>query len=224
METTRHCKYLIATLFGIALLGACSAESIAERALEQAIEAGADGEQVDLDFDLDDEGEATLSIGGQTITVDTENGGVNFDGIDNGGNDESFSISATEQGDTVVVELHDEDGTIVTTSGTQLPDEWPASIQIIDGAQNLTANKADTPDGSVMNAGFTVQASPDDAIGYYQNLFSDWESLGASDTRVDGDVILFNQFQRGEVLGSVRVLGGPGEPTHVDITFLTGTF
>lgn len=157
MPRSRFLISLAGAALGISLLGACSAESLAEFGLERALESSADGD-VDIDFsnggiNLDSE------EGSFSINFDEDSGGIFFDSdegsgsilFDDEGNivydtDEgSGTVSITNQGIVVDGDGDDQDATLnfnadgtgatLTTDGgqaqfglTEAPPSWPGFI------------------------------------------------------------------------------------------------
>lgn len=100
MPRSRFLISLAGAALGISLLGACSAESLAEFGLERALESSAEGD-VDIDFgnggfNLDSE------EGSFSINFDEDNGGIFFDSEDGSGSiifdDEGNIVYDTDEG------------------------------------------------------------------------------------------------------------------------------
>ncbi len=100
MSQSRILTSIAAASLGILLLGACSAESLTERAASFGLEQAIEGDQ-DIDLDFSDEG------GGFSISTDEGEFSLSFD-EDNGG-----IVFNTDEGDGVI--SFDEDGIVFNT-------------------------------------------------------------------------------------------------------------
>lgn len=118
MSRPRILASIATAALGIAMLGACSAESLTERAiglgLEQAIEGN---EDINLDFGDDGAGGFSISTeeGDFAISFDEDNGGITFDTEDGAGEisfDEDGIVFDTDAGDGVI-SFDEDNGEIV---------------------------------------------------------------------------------------------------------------
>ena len=117
MSRSRILSSLAAASLGIALLGACSAESLTERAASYGLERAVEGDQdIDLDFSGDGSGGFSVSTeeGDFALNFDEENGGIVFN-TDDGDGVISFGengiVFNTDEGDGVV-SFDEENGSI----------------------------------------------------------------------------------------------------------------
>ena len=155
---TRLFTAAVSALMGVLVLGACSAESIAELGVEQMIEAQTDGE-VDLDFGdggfsiSTEEGDLDIAFDGETgIVFDSHEGGgvIQFDDDGSIRLDSDFGSAQArvdDDGSVVITgDDHDEefvmsfdagggettmvlDDMVVTTSQRR-PDDWPTFLAV----------------------------------------------------------------------------------------------
>lgn len=130
----------------IALLAACSPESLIEEAAERAIE-NETGESVDLDIDLDsDDG---------SLTIKDENGEtvIDFDAEDD------------------VVRIETEDGS-QAISGGELAEGWPEHYPLPDGANVLSSLRFEDANEGVVtyNASFDGVSGFDDAEALFRSF------------------------------------------------------
>lgn len=170
MSRTRILASLAAAALGIATLGACSTESLTERAvsfgLEQAIEGN---EDINLDFGDDGSGGFSISTeeGDFAISFDEDNGGITFDTEDGAGAisfDEDGIVFDTDEGDGVI-SFDEENGEIVfeTDAG-----DGVISFDEDNGTVNF--------EGDAGSAAFGTNDVPDSwpaAIGVPQTVNSD---------------------------------------------------
>jgi len=157
MPRSRFLMTIAGAALGISLLGACSAESLAEFGLERALESSAEG---DVDIDLSNGGfNLNSEEGNFSINFDEDNGGIFFDSDEGSGSilfdDEGNIVYDTDEG-SGTVSISDEGivvdgdgegqdasfnfnadgsgGTITTEDGvaqfglTEAPATWPGFI------------------------------------------------------------------------------------------------
>ena len=145
MSRSRILSSIAAAGLGIVMLGACSAESLTERAATFGLEQAIEGDQ-DIDFDFGQDGSGGFSIsteeGDFSLNFDEDNGGIVFN---------------TDEGDGVI--SFDEDGIVFNTDegdGVISFDQDNGSINFDtdegDGAINFDDNggvSIETEDGSL---------------------------------------------------------------------------
>ena len=168
MSRSRILSSLAAASLGIALLGACSAESLTERAASYGLERAVEGDQdIDLDFSGDGSGGFSVSTeeGDFALNFDEENGGIVFNTDEGDGvisfDEENGSINFdTDQGDGAI-NFDDDGGVTIQTDEGELgiftsQDTQPTWLQalgvpatLVPGSQNF----------SVLDLGDTVVTS-----------------------------------------------------------------
>ena len=117
MPRSRFLMTIAGAALGISLLGACSAESLAEFGLERAIESSGEG---DVDIDLSNGGiNLNSEEGSFSINFDEDNGGIFFDSEEGSGSilfdDEGNIVYDTDEG-SGTVSISDE-GIVVDGDG-----------------------------------------------------------------------------------------------------------
>lgn len=144
MSRSRIVSSLAAASLGIALLGACSAESLTERAASFGLEQAIEGNQ-DIDLDFGDDG-----VGGFSISTDEGDFSLNFD-EDNGG-----IVFNTDEGDGVI--SFDENGIVFNT------DEGDGVISFDEenGSINFDTDQGDGALTFDDEGGFTLQTDEGD--------------------------------------------------------------
>ena len=187
----------IISIAAVVIITGCSGESIAEKVVENRIEAES-GEDVDID----------LSDG--SFSIQTEDGDIEFnsdgdgnfsiEGIDGDGQD--FSVNS-EDGATVV---ESEDGTATFEMGTELPADFP-EVPLPDDLRIQFTNVIDTGAG-VMH--MLVGVVPDDGSAYLDTITGYLESQGYTQQMItntpDGSVFSY-------VKGTDAVTGSIGPDT-----------
>ncbi|MDG1088133.1 MAG: hypothetical protein P8P20_10380 [Acidimicrobiales bacterium] len=168
MSRSRILSSLAAASLGIALLGACSAESLTERAASYGLERAVEGDQdIDLDFSGDGSGGFSVSTeeGDFALNFDEENGCIVFSTDEGDGvisfDEENGSINFdTDQGDGAI-NFDDDGGVTIQTDEGELgiftsQDTQPTWLQalgvpatLVPGSQNF----------SVLDLGDTVVTS-----------------------------------------------------------------
>lgn len=189
----------------IGLASACSAEGIAERVIEDRIEAET-GENVDID--LDGDGSFSIETDEGTIEFDASgDGDVSVRGVDGEGGE--FSIDS-ENGVTVI-ETDDGEATIVQGGG-DLPDGFPDDVVLPDGLEIDLSQRMDVGDDQI---GYLVIGSFDgDWQTYFDALVESLTAAGYEEeqrtTTAGGGVL---SYRRGDtaVFGNVGESGTPGE-------------
>jgi len=231
MSRSRILSSLAAASLGIALLGACSAESLTERAASYGLERAVEGDQdIDLDFSGDGSGSFSVSTeeGDFALNFDEENGGIVFSTDEGDGvisfDEENGSINFdTDQGDGAI-NFDDDGGVTIQTDEGELgiftsQDTQPTWLQalgvpatLVPGSQNF----------SVLDLGDTVVTSgvfnhdpnePYAATSIATLLSSGWTQNIASDQ--DGTV--FAQLTGPD--GSIaQVIGDNSGYTTISVT------
>lgn len=166
-----------AVVMGI-VLGACSGEDLAERVVENQLEAES-GEDVDIDIDDGD------------FSVRTEEGEITFDADDDGGvsvsgssEDGEFSIES-DDGETV---FESEDGSATVSSSGDVPEGFPSSVPLPSGLTILVSQAVDM-DGE---QNYIISGSVDDDAAQVARTYIDQlEAAG------------FEQIQLTETSGAV---------------------
>jgi hypothetical protein len=130
------------------VLSACSGEDIAEKAIEQQLEAEGDG---DVDVDIDEDGGISIQgpDGSTVINIDEDGGNIEIGGEDGA----NMVIEGT--GDDAEIRIEGSDGETFI-SNTQLPDNFPSEVPIPDGIEIQLGQTSSTPDGDMfLIAGLT---------------------------------------------------------------------
>lgn len=165
MSRSRMLSSIVAGALGIALLGACSTESLTEAAvsfgLEQAIEGN---EDIDLDFGHDGSGGISISTaeGDFALNFDEDNGGITFDTDDSAGSivfDEDGIVFDTDEGDGVI-SFDENNGEIVF--------DTDAGDGVISFDEEAGTVSFDGDDGSAVFGGSQVPENWPAAIGVPQ--------------------------------------------------------
>ncbi len=210
MFRTRIVSSIAAATIGIALLGACSAESLAERAvgfgLEQAVEGD---ENIDLDFSGDggfsietEEGSFSLDLSeeGGGIVFDTDDGSgvinVSEDGIVFDTDDGSGAINLSEDGEVV---FQSDDGTSAVFGGTDVPANWPAVVGVPQSAtpENTFFNSFNTDTERSVSGVFQHSADDPFAEEVVNRLLADgWSADSSNQTG-------FANFTKGEMTATM---------------------
>jgi len=145
MSRSRIISSLAAAALGISLFGACSAESLTERAVEFGLEQAIEGNE-DLNIDLDGDGAGGFSIstdeGDFAINFDQENGGISFNSDEGEGTisfGENGIVYDTDEG-SGIINFDEENGAINFQT-----DEGDGSIQIDEesGTVNFQTDEGD---------------------------------------------------------------------------------
>jgi len=147
MSRSRILSSIATASLGIALLGACSAEALTERAASFGLEQAIEGDQdIDLDFGQDGSGGFSISTdeGDFSLNFDEDNGGIVFNTDEGDGVisfDENGIVFNTDEGDGVI-SFDEENGSINFETDTDAGD---GSINFGDNG-DVTI---DTEDGSL---------------------------------------------------------------------------
>ena len=168
MSRSRILSSLAAASLGIALLGACSAESLTERAASYGLERAVEGDQdIDLDFSGDGSGGFSVSTeeGDFALNFDEENGGIVFSTDEGDGvisfDEENGSINFdTDQGDGAInfdddggVTIQTDEGELGIFTSQDAPPTWPQALGVpatlVPGSQSF----------SILDLGDTVVTS-----------------------------------------------------------------
>jgi hypothetical protein len=123
------------------VLSACSGEDIAEKAIEQQLEAEGDG---DVDVDIDEDGGISIQgpDGSTVINVDEDGGNIEIGGEDGA----NMVIEGT--GDDAEIRIEGSDGETFI-SNTQLPDNFPSNVPLPDGLDVQLGQTSSSPDGDI---------------------------------------------------------------------------
>lgn len=155
MSRSRILTSIAAAALGVAALGACSADSLAERAASFGLEQAIEGNE-DIDFDFGDDGSGGFSItteeGEFSLNFDDENGAITFDTDEGSGVislDENGIVYDTDEG-SGTISIDEDAGQINFDTdqgdGTISFDEDSVVIETEDGDFGII-NSADVPDG-----------------------------------------------------------------------------
>lgn len=192
----------------LAVVGAgCSGEDLAERVVENRIEAES-GEDVDIDLD------------GGSIRVETDEGTfeMNADGdgnvsIEGSGADGNISIDS-EDGVTVI---ESEDGTAtIDQAGAGVPDGFPDSVPLPDGFDPQFSQSMSTPEGDGWILGGEMDGPASDIGDSYLSALeaAGFEQLQRTETP---DALIFT-FDNG-TYSVTGLIGEDGDaPTYVNLT------
>lgn len=238
MSRSRILSSIAAAALGVSLLGACSAESLAEFGLERALESSAEG---DVDIDLSNGGfNITSDEGDFAINFDEDNGGIFFDSEDGSGSivfdDEGNIVYDTDEGsgtitvddDGIVIDGDNAEGTIafaddgnggatITTEEgsaqfglTTAPPTWPGLIG--QPSTNIdgqtTYSVLDSEDGQAQTANFYHDAGENFAQAVIDRLTGAGFVSSVTSTTPDG---VFAQMQNEDTF--VMVIGDRGTTT-----------
>ena len=199
MSRSRILSSIAAASLGIIMLGACSAESLTERAASFGLEQAVEGDQ-DIDLDFSDDG------GGFSISTDEGDFALSFD-EDNGG-----IVFNTEEGDGVI--SFDEDGIVFNT------DEGDGVISFDEENGTITLD-SDQGDGAIKfdDDGFTIETE-DGNLGIFGSTDAppSWpQGLGLPATNVPGSES-FSVLDLGETVVTTGVfLHDVAEPYGMSI-------
>lgn len=154
MPRTRFFTAIAGAALGVSLLGACSAESIAEFGFEQALEASAEGD-ADIDLDFSNGGFSVNSEDGDfSINFDEEAGGIVFESDEGSG-----SILFDEEAGGIVFDTDEGEGTInFSEDGIVFDAEGTEN----DGTLNFNDNGGATLNTDGATSYFGVTTQPDD--------------------------------------------------------------
>jgi hypothetical protein len=165
----------------IAVVGAagCSGEDLAERVVENRLEAESGG---DVDIDLDD-GNIRIESDEGTFEMNADgDGNISIEGSGAEGN-----ISIDSEDGVTVIESDDGTATISQT-GAGVPDDFPASVPLPEGFEPQFSQSMSTPEGDGWILGGEMDGSPSEIGDAYLPAL---ESAG------------FEQVQRTEMPDSV---------------------
>lgn len=173
-------------IIGLALVAtACSGEDLAERIVENQIEAEGGG---DVDIDLDGGNFSVKTEDGEFSIQTDDDGNVSIQGVGEDG-DGSFTIES-ENGETVV---ESEDGTATFTQSGDLPDGFPSEIPVPADFVVLFAQSAESDDGQ----GFSVAGTSEVPVGdVTADTQASFESAGYEQQQVtttpDGALLVYS--------------------------------
>lgn len=163
MSRSRFATIVSSAIVLIALLGACSAESLAEFATERYVESQTDGE-VDIDFGnggfnvSTEEGDFSLNLDGENgaLVFDTDEGGgiVNFDAedgtitydTDEGSGVVSFDVDEDSEQGSITFDT-DDGGGVVNFAVDENAEQGTITYDGDDGQGSFSFGSTDTPDG-----------------------------------------------------------------------------
>jgi len=192
MSRSRILSSIAAASLGIALLGACSAESLTERAVGFGLEQAAGGDQ-DIDLDFGDDGLGGFSVktdeGDFSLNFDEDSGGILFDTEDGAGAisfDEDGIVFNTDEGDGVIG-FDEENGAITFET-----DEGDGVINF-DEETGTVGFEGDA--GSAVFGGNEIPDAWPAAIGVPQTADPAQTTFSVID--FDGGLILTANFQHG---------------------------
>ena len=147
------------------LVTGCSGEDLAEKVVENRIEAES-GENVDIDFD---DGNFSIETEDGKIEVNSDGeGNFTVDGVD--GENGEFSVDS-EDGATVI---ETEDGTATFQQGGDLPEGFP-DVPLPDNFTIVFTNQGETASGVAFTL---VGTAPGDHQAYLDNLVGYLETNG----------------------------------------------
>ena len=217
MRATRVLTIVGTAVLTIFLFIAC-AERLAEFGLEQALEAGSEGNlDIDLDFDSDGGFSVSGSEGGEefSFNLDTDDGTIVFGGPDGGGgvvefDEDGIAFDTSEGSGTIGFDQENGQIEFDTTEGSgtigfdeengQIDfdtdqgsgqinfDEGGISIADGNGDESFTVDQSDDGSTTITTADSTVESSPDPLSGWP-------EYIGFPASRADGST--FNRLTDG---------------------------
>ena len=196
MSRSRIVSSIAAASLGILLLGACSAESLTERAASFGLEQAIEGDQ-DINLDFSDDGAGGFSIstdeGDFSLNFDEDNGGIAFNTDEGNG-----VISFDENG--IVFDTDEGDGVI--------------SFDQDNGSINFDTDQGDGAINFDDEGGFTIQTDDGD-LGIYssEDAPPTWpQTLGVPATLVPGSQS-FSVLDLGDTVITTGVFNhDPSEP------------
>ena len=180
-----------ATVVGLGLItAACSGEDIAERIVENRLEAES-GQ--DVDIDLDDGGVSVQTEDGEFSIRTDADGNVSVEGA-GGSGDERFTIDS-ENGETVV---ETEDGTATLSQNGDVPDDFPSDVAVPAGTQILFSQALDTPDGRAFSLGGTSPLTPADFAGEFESTLvgAGYDEEQRSSPEGDNELLVYRNADR----------------------------
>ena len=167
MSPRRILTSIAAASFGIALLGACSAEALTERAASYGLEQAIEGDQ-DIDLDFGDDGGFSISTdeGDFSVNFDEDSGGIVFNTDEGDGVvsfDEDGIVFNTDEGDGVIA-FDEENGAITfeTDEGDgqiNFDDEGAFTIDTEEGTLGILSSD-DAPPSWPSQIGFPQTLVP----------------------------------------------------------------
>lgn len=121
--------------------------------------------------------------------------------------DESGSESFTVDRDDDTIVISDDAGSSLTVR-TELPENWPDDIPIMDGFTIVSSSEVEDPDrGMAINVGASGDATPEEVVDFYSNNLPGW-NLQSSMTQQMAQTAVVMIFQRDtEMLNITYVLG-----------------
>lgn len=139
-----------ALVCGVLLLGATGCGKIAEKASEKVLEKG---------IEAGTGGKVNIDADGGKLSFENEEGSWSFD------EDEGIAVET-------------EDGSF--RSGMGMPDGWPDDVPLPPGFEPVTGHSMSEEDSTAVGVAGTVDASPEQVMGFYEDALSSWEQSGTS--------------------------------------------
>lgn len=152
-------RWLAVPVAAAAVATGCSGEDLAERVIENRIEAES-GEDVDIDFD---DGDLSIQTEDGEFSIDVDGDGDGNISVSGSGDDGDFSIES-EDGETV---FESEDGTAVLSSSGDLPDGFPDGVPLPDGLTIQISQSFDSDDGTTFSVSGEAPDDPADVTADY---------------------------------------------------------
>ncbi len=230
MSRSRILTSIATASLGIALLGACSADSLTERAANFGLEQAIEGDQdIDLDFGGDGSGGFSISTdeGDFALNFDEDNGGIVFNTDEGDGVisfDEDGIVFNTDEGngtatfdDNGAFTIETEDGSLGVFGSTEAPSSWPAQIglpsTLVPGSESYSVLELGEA-GAVTTGVFNHSPSDPFAATVVSSLLSSGWTVTISN---DQDGTVFAQLDNGS--GAVaQVIGDDSGYTTISFT------
>ena len=199
---------IAATTLVVTSLAACSGEDIAERIIENRLEAES-GENVDLDLD------------GGNVRIETDEGVVEMQ-VDDEGNmtiesEEGSMEMSAEDGN---ISIESDEGSFEMTQGSELPSGFPAAVPLPDGLVLQISQSVETPEGSSYILSGTVPGTADVVADRH---IAALEAAGFTQLQVtrSGGAVIYN-YSNGELSFGGFIGDDPSTPGSATVSIQVG--
>ncbi len=165
----------VASVVIVADVPGCSGEDLAERVVENRIEAES-GDDADIDVD---DGDISIRAEGGELSIDVDRDG---DGnVSMSGSSENGEFSVESDGGETVVETEDGTTAIVASDSGSIPAGFPASVLVPDGLTVQYSQSMNTDQGDSFVVGGTLEG---DGIERGRAYIGELESAGSQQVQV----------------------------------------
>ncbi|MFZ8997288.1 MAG: hypothetical protein ACO225_10445 [Ilumatobacteraceae bacterium] len=192
----------------VGAISACSGEDIAERVIENRLEAEGAG---DVDLDLD----------GGNVRIETDEGVVEMQIDDEGNmtiqNEEGSMEMSVEDGN---ISMESDEGSFEMNQGSELPADFPAAVPLPDGLVLQVSQAVETPEGSSYILSGTVTGNAEEVADRHISAI---EAAGFAQIQVirsTGSVIY--NYSNGELVIGGFVADDPSSPGNSQTTLQVG--